>query len=72
MISRGIYKKSISHITTTYRIRSNFQMARKAAVKDFENNTFENEAGIQLAIICHFKILFLKILHGYRNIHIVI
>ena len=38
-----------------YRIHSNFQMTKflkKSANKDFENNIFENEAGIQLAIIC--------------------
>ena len=38
-----------------YHIRSNFQMtklSKKSANKDFENNIFENESVIQLAVIC--------------------
>ena len=56
----------------SYHIRGNFltdKFLKKSAVKDSGSNILENEAGIQLVIICyiHFKILFLKILKTFQN-----
>ena len=53
-INFEIYGQYAVHAVSLYQIRSNFQMTKflkKSAVKDFENNIFEKEARIQLAII---------------------